>query len=282
MRYFLDAEFIESGPRRPLFLMSLGIVAEDGRELYVVNRDCPLDLSNNWVKENVIPHLQPEGNSEHLSGIRQLVLEFCDRKQYGDPIFFGWYADYDWVTFCQIFGTMMDLPAGFPMYCRDLKQTCDELGNPLLPPQASQKHNALHDARWNKQVWEFLCGLPIPTVGKRMTDQEIICTFMARIYDGKPGYCVDTRTPWWEPDPNRQMELVPVTLTLDKLHLVEARLNDDQWWFYQRALCPIEEGRPMMVSTLKACIHATAEQKSKALAAVLRSRVELAGAEKHP
>lgn len=34
-------------------------------------------------------------------------------------------ADYDWVVLCQLYGTMMDLPKGWPMYCRDVKQLCD-------------------------------------------------------------------------------------------------------------------------------------------------------------
>lgn len=72
-----------------------------------------------------------------------------------EPEIWGYYADYDWVVLCQLFGTMMDLPKGFPMYCRDLKQECDRLGNPRLPEQEVE-HNALADAYWNKKAWEFL------------------------------------------------------------------------------------------------------------------------------
>ncbi|WP_366933340.1 3'-5' exoribonuclease [Nostoc sp. NMS7] len=72
------------------------------------------------------------------------------------PEIWAYYADYDWVCFCQLFGTMMDLPKGFPMYCRDIKQWCDYLENPELPKQGKGEHNALADARWNKLAWEFL------------------------------------------------------------------------------------------------------------------------------
>jgi hypothetical protein len=72
------------------------------------------------------------------------------------PEFWGYYADYDWVVFCQLFGTMIDLPKRFPMYCRDIKQWCDSLGNPKLPKQESTEHNALEDARWNAKAWGFL------------------------------------------------------------------------------------------------------------------------------
>jgi len=41
-------------------------------------------------------------------------------------VFYAYYADYDWVVFAQLFGKMKDLPKGFPMYCKDLKQSLDE------------------------------------------------------------------------------------------------------------------------------------------------------------
>lgn len=51
---------------------------------------------------------------------------------------------------------MIDLPQGFPMYCRDIKQWCDQLGNPKLPEQGKGEHSAIADAKWNKTAWEFL------------------------------------------------------------------------------------------------------------------------------
>ncbi len=47
-------------------------------------------------------------------------------------------------------------PKGWPMYCRDVKQLCDSLGNPKLPEQTEAEHHALNDARWTKQAYEFL------------------------------------------------------------------------------------------------------------------------------
>lgn len=41
------------------------------------------------------------------------------------PVFYAYYADYDWVVFCQLFGKMNDLPDGFSQYCNDLKQIMD-------------------------------------------------------------------------------------------------------------------------------------------------------------
>jgi hypothetical protein len=62
------------------------------------------------------------------------------------PEFWAWYADYDWVALCQLYGTMMDLPDGWPMYCRDYKQVADERGTDVSQPDSA--HNALGDAQW--------------------------------------------------------------------------------------------------------------------------------------
>lgn len=45
------------------------------------------------------------------------------------------------------------------MYCRDVKQLCDDAGSPELPKQGKDsEHNALADALWTKGAWEFLQG----------------------------------------------------------------------------------------------------------------------------
>lgn len=154
MKYFLDTEFIESGPSRPIELISIGVVSEDGREFYAVSCEYNASHASDWVKENVLATLETNLTRYSIPAIGSGVIEFIgdDLK----PEFWGYYADYDWVVFCQIFGTMMDLPKGFPMYCRDIKQLCDDKGNPQLPKQDKGEHNALVDANWNKVAWEFL------------------------------------------------------------------------------------------------------------------------------
>lgn len=157
MKYWLDTEFIEDG--KTIDLLSLGIIAEDGREGYWQSLDCDLSKANDWVRANVFPHLQHTTTRAPWCGraeIASQLREFVDPEEYGKPEFWGYYADYDWVVLCQLFGTMMDLPKGWPMYCRDIKQWCDDLGNPALPEQGKGEHHALADARWNKVAWEFL------------------------------------------------------------------------------------------------------------------------------
>ncbi len=179
MRYWYDTEFIEDG--ETIELISIGIVAEDGRECYAQSSEFYAPHANKWVKENVLPHLllcvsggdqgTDENSNFHFgvgrcksdscpwrsySQLRQDVLSFMAPDIYGEPELWGYYSAYDHVAFCHLFGTMMDLPKGYPMYTRDIKQWCDALGNPRLPEQGKGEHNALADARWNRVAWEFL------------------------------------------------------------------------------------------------------------------------------
>lgn len=151
MKFFLDTEFIESGPGAPIDLLSIGIVSEDGREFYAESASANLSLASTWVEENVLPHLT--GEKQLLGSIGEAIKAFVGEDT---PEFWGYYADYDWVVFCQIFGVMIDLPKGWPKFCRDIKQMCVDRGNPKLPAQTSTEHNALNDAKWNKLAYDFL------------------------------------------------------------------------------------------------------------------------------
>lgn len=106
---------------------------------------------------------------------------------------YGYYSAYDHVVFCWLFGKMINLPKGFPMYTKDLKQILDEkaasahltvrskadgfsereyyVGDSYNTregdmikyikehkdyPKQTNEHSAIHDARWNKRLHEFL------------------------------------------------------------------------------------------------------------------------------
>jgi hypothetical protein len=149
MRYWFDTEFIEDG--RTIDLMSIGMVAEDGREYYAESKECDLSRASPWVAANVIPHLR--GGAKSRSAIAAEVLEFIGRDE---PEIWAYYGDYDWVALCQLYGTMMQLPDRWPLYCLDIKQYSFMMGDPDLPVQAGNEHDALADARWNRQAWYFL------------------------------------------------------------------------------------------------------------------------------
>ena len=139
MRIFLDTEFIEDG--RTIDLLSIGMVREDGELFYAEPAEVDRSKASPWVKQHVLPNLM--GPVMSRADIARNLVTFCGPE----PEFWAWYADYDWVALCQLFGTMMELPEGWPMYCRDFKQTSDEQGLKIVQDESSI-HNALYDAQW--------------------------------------------------------------------------------------------------------------------------------------
>lgn len=236
MKYFIDTEFHEyqkqpkilglkvGKPIDTIELISIGIVAEDGREYYAVCNEFDVEAAwdNKWLRKNVLTSIWTEinyvgqfskaslkiglqKNGKSKKQIAEEIKFFTSKHLLSkDPLqieadathkeFYAYYADYDWVVFCWLFGRMIDLPKGFPMYCRDLKQCMDdkllrmsnrEIGNlsgdVFLShslqdsidtisldlkidhvkksnnyPKQNNEHNALSDARWNKELYKFI------------------------------------------------------------------------------------------------------------------------------
>ena len=154
MKYFYDTEFIEDG--KTIDLISIGIVCEDGLTYYAISNEFDASKASEWVKENVLAKLTSQGWKSRAS-IRDEILAFVGQDI---PELWAYYADYDHVALCQLFGTMMNLPKDWPMYTRDVKQLCDSLGNPKLPEQGKDEHDALADAKWTKSAYEFLSPTP--------------------------------------------------------------------------------------------------------------------------
>lgn len=154
MRYFIDTEFHEDG--RIIDLISIAVVPEEGRPYYAVSSEFDPDACSDWVKQNVLPHLadtERKRRARIAEDIKQMVL--ADGAK---PEFWGYFADYDWVLLCQLYGRMIDLPKGFPFFCMDLKQLMVERGRSKdsLPPQTGTEHNALADAAWIRCAWQAL------------------------------------------------------------------------------------------------------------------------------
>ena len=112
-RYFYDCEFIEDG--RTIELISIGVIAEDGREFYAVSTEFDPDRANAWVRRHVLascrrPPTRPGGTAP---AIRDELYAFLAAP--GLPIeLWAWYAAYDHVVLAQLWGTMPDLPRGRP------------------------------------------------------------------------------------------------------------------------------------------------------------------------
>lgn len=153
MKYFYDTEFNEKPGT--IDLISIGIVAEDGREYYAVSNEFNIEDTNQWVKENVIPHLPPESEWRSRVEIRDGILAFIGDDDSVE--LWGYYADYDHVALCWLFGCMIDLPSNMPMFTHDLKQYANRLKGFNFPDDPVGEHNAIVDARWNKELYLRLC-----------------------------------------------------------------------------------------------------------------------------
>jgi 3' exoribonuclease, RNase T-like len=153
VKYWIDTEFIA----RPytIDLISIGLVAENGREFYAESSEVDWSKANLWTLQNVRPQLG--GNGMPREQIGNALRLFTDGDE--SPVFWGYFPAYDWVAFNQLFGGMDEMPFHYPQLCLDIKQWAIELGNPELPQQQSRPHHALHDARWTKDGWTFLAGL---------------------------------------------------------------------------------------------------------------------------
>lgn len=152
MKIWFDTEFVDDG--LTIELISIGMVREDGATYYAENEACHISNAGEWVQKNVVPHLTGERKPRKQMKIE--IKEFSGKH----PEFWGYFADYDWVVLCQLFGTMMELPEKWPMFCMDVQQERMRLRVRELPKQQTAEHNALNDALWTRDCYYFLQGLP--------------------------------------------------------------------------------------------------------------------------
>lgn len=165
MRYFFDTEFQDTPWK--LELLSIGVVAEDGREFYAATREVNgnnYDL-NDWIRENVIPRLQPKRYPISVAmaagEIREDLLAFIGEDP--KPIFWAYYGAFDWVALCWLMGGMMNLPKTWYWICQDLRTELDRAGcQEVRDDGRDDEHNALADARWVRDTWRC-CLTKAPT-----------------------------------------------------------------------------------------------------------------------
>jgi hypothetical protein len=172
-----DLEFLEDG--KTIELISIGMVCDDGREYYAVNSDMPVKSirRHEWLMANVVPHL-PHGHGDRRNHLpRRWLIDYFDptvkaRKtiaaevaafiQDAGPEVELWanYGAYDHVALAQLWGPMIALPDGVPMFTNDIQQERARLGLAWddLPKQESGEHNALADARHNQTVRRWLAA----------------------------------------------------------------------------------------------------------------------------
>jgi 3' exoribonuclease, RNase T-like len=147
VRYFYDTEFIDDGYN--IELISIGVVAEDGREYYAVSTEFNPERAGKWVRANVLPKLPSPASQVWRSRaqIRDDLETFFDVDG-PEPIeLWAWVGAYDHVVLCQLWGPMTHLPPQIPRFTHELRQLWEDRGSPRLPRRSTNVHDALVDAR---------------------------------------------------------------------------------------------------------------------------------------
>lgn len=156
-RYFYDTEFIEDGTT--VELVSIGIVCEDGREYYAISSEFNPDKAIGWVRKNVLDKLPGPADRAWRSRaqIRADLTEFF-KCGAGRVDLWAWYAAYDHVVLCQLWGAMPALPRSIPRFTKEIRQLWEDAGYPPIPDAGPDQHNALYDARLGYARWRAIEG----------------------------------------------------------------------------------------------------------------------------
>jgi hypothetical protein len=164
----INCQFYENG--RTIDLISIAVVAPDGEFFYGINQNMPFGpISNHaWLMEHVMPSLPVRlgfanpWDADHpdfqylrpLSTIAESVRRFITR--YEDPCLWSDYSAYNHVALAQLWGPMVDLPEGIPMWTADVQQEIRRLGASGVPELEFEDRHALTSAWHNQKVRKFL------------------------------------------------------------------------------------------------------------------------------
>lgn len=190
-----DTEFYEDGVT--IAPLSIAMRRSDGAELYAVSdslHTMARAAEDEWLRDNVLRWLpitiemssgygvinaNVAWDDEHpdygairtLDEIRDMVEDFVLAMP--DPELWADYAAYDHVFYAQLFGRMVDLPNGMPMYTNELQQRIRDHGYtdtevPLLPDVIVQKrfggerkpHHAMYDVYEEQFRLDWVSGCP--------------------------------------------------------------------------------------------------------------------------
>ncbi|MEL6592610.1 MAG: 3'-5' exoribonuclease [Bacteroidota bacterium] len=177
-KLFIDTEFTDL--RQNAALISLGIVADDGKSFYAEFTDFSVEQASDYVRTDILPLLelrnQEEGFVEkqdgnwRMKGTRQMITAELKNflAQFSQLICWLDYTAYDWVLFCELFGGSFHLPSNLYYIPFDLMTLMvlkgedpdqDRLAFVAETWEAGeipQRHHALWDARILRQAWHKL------------------------------------------------------------------------------------------------------------------------------
>lgn len=159
MRVFFDTEF--TGLHHDTTLMSIGMVAEDGRTFYAELTDYDESQLDDWLRKHVVANFTGEGRTNSLNlgkRIEKFLEPYESVEMWSDCL------AYDWVLFNKIWGHAFNIPKKVYYIPFDLSTLLKVRGfDPDTNREAfagfeedQTKHNALHDAQVIKACYDKL------------------------------------------------------------------------------------------------------------------------------
>lgn len=161
MKIFFDTEF--TGLHQGTTLISIGMIAEDGRELYCELNDYDKTQIDDWLQDNVIENLHNTNpiNTEQLRKTIEGFIEPYDKVEIWSDC-----LSYDWVLFNQIFGHAFNIPKSIYYIPFDLSSMLKiygydpDIDRKLFSEMGNEtKHNALSDAKMVKACYDKILRL---------------------------------------------------------------------------------------------------------------------------
>lgn len=144
MRAFYDTEFGQHNKESTLIFASIGIVREDGRELYMISSECNGNRGGSWFRRNIWPTLKDQPIKHTIAEIALAVQEFLipvnevvTRSGHTDKIILENLVGPLWFNHL------------------DVDPIWQRRGRPRLPPREN-KHHALADAKFYRIICETL------------------------------------------------------------------------------------------------------------------------------
>lgn len=185
MKIFFDTEF--TGLHQNTTLISIGLLAEDGRTFYAELTDHDKGQISQWIQDNVIDNLVILNNGSHAwkfafhQGI-DTDLGFAGDREYVRDRLAEWLAQfdrvemwsdclsYDWMLFCQLFGHAFNIPKNVYYIPLDIctlfkaagvdpdvsREEFARGGSYWFTEDQVKKHNALWDAKVIKACYDRL------------------------------------------------------------------------------------------------------------------------------
>lgn len=183
MKLFFDTEF--TGLHKDTILVSIGIVAENGKKFYAEFTDFDWEPvhKDKWLLDNVVNklHYRKRGSEktympDYHIGTKASISEMLENwlKQFDEVQFVSDVCHYDFVLLIDLFGGAFDLPKNVSAVCHDINQDIakhygisereafdksrEDIVSELCGQQIEgEKHNALYDAEVIKAIYAEIC-----------------------------------------------------------------------------------------------------------------------------